>query len=117
MTKRELFNEIINLANENNREDIADFATKEIALIDKRANAESKAKEAKKEENETIKNNIIELLTRNSEKMRTTEIANVVGISSQKATPILKALVKDRIITAVEEKRIVYYEMVNESIE
>ena len=95
MTKKEMFNEIIVVATENNRMDIVDFAKAEIELLNKRNSTESKAKKEKAEETARLSENIITAVSNATDPMRTMEIANEIGVSPQKATPILKALVAE----------------------
>lgn len=91
MTKKEMFEEIKTVALENGRNDLVDFAEKEIALLNKRNSKDSKAKQAKAEEREQLGEQVIEILT-NSEPLTTMEIATQLGISPQKATAVLKPL-------------------------
>ena len=92
MTNKEMFNEIIVVATENNRMDIVDFAKAEIELLNKRNNTESKAKKAKQAERESLGEKAITFISNTSAPATTMEIATALNISPQKATPILRAL-------------------------
>ena len=86
MTKREFLNAVIAL---NDAETTA-FAVEEIAKMDKR-NADRKAKPSKKSaENEPIKVQILEVLT--DVPMVASEVAEKVGISTQKASALLRQI-------------------------
>lgn len=103
MTKREAFNEIRTLVADN--EELVAFVDKELALLDKRNSANSKAKLEKAEQNAALGEKIVEFLTDKENGLSTMEIGAGVGISPQKATPILKTLVAEGKVTVVTEKR------------
>lgn len=106
MTKKEMFNEIINLATKADRQDIVDFATKEIALLNKRNSKESKVAKEKAAERIVLAEKIVDVVTTAAEPMRAKEIANAVGISPQRATPILRELVEtEKRLTVTEGKK------------
>ena len=109
MTKKEMFAEIINVATVADRQDIVDFAQKEIELLNKRNSKESKAAKAKAEERANLAEAIMEVLEGAEEPMRTMEIASAVGISPQKASPILKVMLAEGRINIVNGKRVSLY--------
>ena len=111
MTKKDMFNEIIALATANEREDIVDFAKKEIELLNKRATTETKADKEKKAEKEKLTESIIELLTNTNEAYTTMNIANAIGISPQKATPIMKTLTENNKVRFEIQKGKKYYSL------
>lgn len=98
-----MFTAIVELAISADRNDIADFAKKEIALLNKRNSISTKAQQAKEAERETLAEAI--LLKLQGTIMRTTDIAAAVGISPQKATPILKRMTTNGKITVIKGKR------------
>lgn len=104
MTKKEMFNEIIKVAVSVGNNDIADFAKKEIALIEKRNVVSVKAQQAKEAEREALAASILETIEQAVEPIRTTNIAAAVGISPQKATPILRMLAADGRVVTLKEK-------------
>ena len=106
-----MFNEIIALATANEREDIVDFAKKEIELLNKRATTETKADKEKKAEKEKLTESIIELLTNTNEAYTTMNIANAIGISPQKATPIMKTLTENNKVRFEIQKGKKYYSL------
>lgn len=88
MTKREFF--VAVMALENIDEELKLFAEKEIEKMDER-NAKRKASPSKKAvENEPIKKAIKSILT--DEPHTASEIANTVGISTQKASALLRQI-------------------------
>ena len=105
MTKKEYFAEIVNLATANDRKDLVEFAEKEIELLNKRNSKDSKAAKEKAAANAQIMDNIVAAVADNGAPIRTMDIASAVGISPQKATPLLKTLVADgRLVENVEKK-------------
>ena len=87
MTNREFFNAVI--ANEITEEVIA-HATEPIAKLDER-NAKRASKPSKtQKENESIKASILAVLT--TEPKVASEVAELVGISTQKASALLRQI-------------------------
>lgn len=110
MTKKEMFAEIINLAIANDRVDIVDFANKEIGLIEKRANVETQAQKARKEERRILKNQIANFFVENPHKeFQASYIAEALKLSTQKIVPILKELTTEDTVVRFEIKRKAYY--------
>lgn len=105
MTKKEMFAEVIAVATEVGREDIVEFANKEIELLNKRNSKESKAAKEKAEANAKLMDAIVAAVADSDAPVRTMDIAAAVGISPQKATPLIKALVAEgKLVEAVEKK-------------
>ena len=105
MTKKEYFAEIVAVATEVGREDLVEFANKEIELLNKRNSKDSKAAKEKAEANAKLGEAIVAAVAEVGGPVRTMEIAAAVGISPQKATPILKALVESgKLVESVEKK-------------
>ena len=111
MTKKDMYNKVIALAKDADRQDIVDFAKHEIELLGKRNASDSKAKQKKAAENAALGEKIVEFLAGVSEATPTLEIATAVGISTQKASPILKALEADGRIKVSEDKRKKFYSL------
>ena len=109
MTKKEMFAEIVTVATEVGREDIVEFANKEIELLNKRNSKDSKAAKAKAEEREKLGNAVLAAIGDADAPLKTLEIANAVGVSTQKVTPVLAALVTDGKLVATTEKRVKTY--------
>jgi len=110
VTKKDMFNEVIALAKAaGGRQDIVEFAEREIELLNKRNSADSKAKAKKAEENAALADKVVEFLASADEGMAALPIASEVGVSTQKIAPILKALVNEGRITVTEEKRKKFY--------
>ena len=99
MTKRDFFNAI---ANGQITDELKEFATEQIARMDsaneKRKNTLSK----KQEENEAVKAEIVKHL--GTEPMTATTIGELMEISTQKASALLRQLVNDGKATATEVK-------------
>ena len=100
MTNREFYTAIIN--NENVAQNIKDFAQGEIAKLDarndKRKNTQTKAQK----ENEGIMTSILDHLANGS--AVASEIATAVGISTQKASALLRQIVADGKATVTDVK-------------
>ena len=103
MTKREAFETIKTLVADN--EELVEFVDKELALLDKRNSANEKAKAEKAKANAVFAENIISVLEGADKPMSTMEIGVAVGISPQKATPLLKSLVKEGKVAVTVDKR------------
>ena len=99
MTKREFYNAI---ANGQMTDELMDYATEQIARMDsaneKRKNTLSK----KQEENEAVKAEMLKHL--GTEPMTATTVGELMGISTQKASALLRQLVNDGKATATEVK-------------
>lgn len=105
-----MFVEIINLANANDRADIVDFAQKEIGLIEKRANTETKAQKARKDERRILKIRIANFFVENPHKeFQASYIAEALELNTQKIVPVLKELMTENTIVRFEIKRKAYY--------
>ena len=111
ITKKDMFNEVIALAEAADRQDIVDFANHEIELLNKRNSADSKAKAKKAAENAVIADKIVEFLAGAENAQTTLEVATAVGVSTQKATPILTSLVNGGRVAKTTEKRKVFYSL------
>ena len=97
ITNKEMFNEVIELAKSNGRQDIVEWANGRIAQLDKKTANRKPA--AEKKENIELANAIVDVLGGATEKMSTTEIGSAVGISTSKATSLLKGLVSTGKVT------------------
>lgn len=104
MTKRDAFLKIRQYVN--NDEELTAFVDKELALLDKRAATIIKAKKEKTDINNSLKEMIREALITRNEAMSTSDIAATLGVSTQKATPLLSDLVAEKIIVVnIDKKR------------
>ena len=139
MTKKEMFTELINLANENNLEildelgdtvvstfGIVDFLKNEIALLDKRNSYKSKSNK-RAEANQPIKDAIVEVLTNSDKGLTVSEIAKAPevqafstedkAISGNKVTALLVQLRKDGIVKREYVKKVAYFSLGKEEVE
>ena len=90
MTKKEMFN-LIATVNADNTE-IVDFCKNEIALLEKRAAYKSDKPTKTRIENEGIKTKIVEILVNAEEPMQAKAIGEVLGVSPQKVSALLKQM-------------------------
>ena len=98
MTQRDYFNEIIALAEANDRADLVNFCKDRISKLKSGSSKPTK----NQIENESIKVQIVEMLA--SGPMSATEIAKALDITGQKATALLTLLKKAGAVVRVEEK-------------
>ena len=99
MTKREFYNAI---ANGQMTDELMDYAIEQIARMDS-ANEKRKNTLSKKQEvNEVVKAEMLKHL--GTEPMTATTVSELMGISTQKASALLRQLVNDGKATATEVK-------------
>ena len=101
MTKKEAFEAILAKVAED--EALVEFVEKEIALLEKRA-AKPRKKTKTQLENEAFKEVILELLEGVETGLTATEVATALGITPQRAVPILKKLTDEERVLRVEGK-------------
>lgn len=107
VTKKEMFNRIMVAMAEN--EEIVAFCQHEIELLEKKANKSSNSKG--KQENEVIKNEILEILATAENAMTVGNLMVALGnrFSNQKITALVSALVKEEKVERIVEKRVAYF--------
>lgn len=104
VTKKDMLNEVIALAQDADRQDIVEFAKHEIELLNKRNSADSKAKQAKVAENAALAEKALAFLGSGDSPKTTLEIGTAVGVSTQKITPILKSLTDaEKVVVTIEK--------------
>ena len=108
LTKKEMFGELIRLAEENERTDLIAFCEHEIDLINKKASASGQTKT--QTENEKIKVVIIEELTRIARAVTISELIkeseSLGQYSNQKLSALLKQMVEvDKTATKIVDKK------------
>ena len=113
MTKVEAFEAIKAIVAEN--EELVAFVDKELELLAKRKDASAKARAKKAEENNGLADNVVAVVENAEEKLSTMDIAQAVGVSTQKVTPILAKLVTDGRLDVVTEKRKKYYSVAEDN--
>ena len=99
MTKREFY---VAIANGEMNDKVKTAAAEYIAKMDEANEKRKNTLSKKQEENEAIKAEILEHL--NSEAKTATTIGELMGISTQKASALLRQLVNDGKATATEVK-------------
>lgn len=110
MTKREMFVEIRKAVADN--EDMVAFIDHEIELLNKKSGGTRKPTKTQLE-NETFKAQIVEFLTEVDTPMCIKELQAELdcleGLSNQRITHLLTALVKNGILVKEYQKRVPYY--------
>ena len=111
MTQRDFYNEIIALAEANEREDIVEFAKGRIAVLDKKSGNKKPTKT--QEENAVLKNVILNTLT--NEGVTVTDLQNkneeLSVLSNQRVSAILRQMVLDGKVVKVVEKKKAYFSL------
>ena len=108
MTKRENYAELRTLALAGARADLVAFIDHEVELLDKKNKAPKKATRTQIE-NEAIKDRILDLLNGSVEPLTASTIGEVLGISVNKASALLKQLIEDNSVTRTVVKRKAYF--------
>ncbi len=116
MTQKDYFNAIIKLAEENDRQDIVDFAKGRIEMLDRKST--SKKKTATQKTNEEIKKRILEVLTENDIPLTCTGLIETgrfedfeIRITNQKMSALLSQLVKAGNVEKTIEKRVSFFSL------
>lgn len=111
VTKKDLFNEVIALAKENNRNDLVEFAQHEIDLLNNKK--ASGTMTATQKENEKIKAIILEELARVNKAVTISDLQaeseKLAGYSNQKVSALLKQLVDTKAVAKVTDKKKSYF--------
>jgi len=104
LTQRDFYNELIDLALDNGREDLADFCKGRIALLNKKA--ENKKPNKKQEENEGVKTEILDTISDKALTVSEIVKAMTTEVSSQKVTALLTQLINDKKVVRTVEKKV-----------
>ena len=113
MTQRDYFNEIIELAKANEREDIVEFAEGRIAVLDKKSSSKKPTKT--QEENEVLKGVIMGALTVDG--VTVTELQGkdetLGSLSNQRVSALLRQLIADGKVVKNVDKKKAYFSLAN----
>ena len=118
MTQRDFFNEIIALAEANEREDIVEFAKGRIAVLDKKSANKKPTKT--QEENEVLKGVILDTLTVDGVTVSELQAKSeaLADLSNQKVSALLRQMVADGTVVKTVDKKKSYFALaVNEDNE
>ena len=113
MTIKDYFNEIIELATENDRDDLVAFCEDRIEKLSRKTSDGKKKPTKTQVENEGIKDTILEVLADLENPATVSEIMTDgrVTITSQKLTSLLTQLKKAEKVVRTEEKGKAYYSL------
>lgn len=104
-TKKECFAELREIVVE--KKDLVEFIDHEIELLEKKNSSKSKAEIAAEKVNAELREKILEMIEKKP--MKTSEIANILKLTSQKITAQLTKMLKaDQVIRTVNGKDILY---------
>lgn len=111
LTQRDYFNEIIVLAEANDRTDIADFARGRIEVLDRKGGKTSAKRVAEVEANEAL---VLEALTEVGKPVTISELVKsatneVAEMSGQKVSAYLKKLKDSGKVVRTVEKKVAYF--------
>ena len=116
VTIKDMFNEVIALAEANDRPDIVEFAKGRIAVLDKKTATKSKADKAKAEENDRLGGIVVEVLNGLGKPSTVSEIMakndELGALSNQKVSAILRGLRENGVVTKTIEKKKSYFAVV-----
>lgn len=114
ITKKDLFNEVIKLAQENGRNDLVNFAQHEIDLLNSKKSSNTMT--ATQKANEEIKVVILEELAKLNVPMTITDFLNtsekvntLVNGSNQKTSALMKQLVDNKAVVKTVDKKKSYF--------
>ena len=109
MTQRDYFNEIIALAEVNEREDIVEFAKGRIAVLDKKSANKKPTKT--QEENEVLKGVILDTLTVDGVTVSELQAKSeaLADLSNQKVSALLRQMVADGAVVKTVDKKKSYF--------
>ena len=110
-TKRDFYNEIVEIAKNLGKEDLVEFATHEIELLDKKKSSDVKSKN--QIANEGIKEVIVNTLEDLGKFATISEIqsanAELSELSNQKISALLKQLVDSEVVKKQIDKKKAYF--------
>ena len=106
MTQKDYFNEVIALAQANDRPDLVEFAQGRIAVLEKKAGNKKPTKT--QEENVAIKDEILSVLT--NEGVTVTELQGksemLGGLSNQRVSALLRQMITEgKVVKSVDKKK------------
>lgn len=117
MTKKDMFNEIINLMNGKalavTNDEIINFCTHEIELLNKKSSSSSGKPTKTQVENEKYKEDILATLTEVDRPMTISEIMEncegIAGLKNQRVSAIVTQLKNAHKVVRTEEKKKAYF--------
>lgn len=116
-TQKDFFNDIIVLAEANDRKDIADFARERIEKLASKSGKVSEKRATEVAENEAL---VLEALTEVGKAVTVTDLVKtatnaVKDMSGQKVSAYLKKLVEAGKVTKTTEKKVSFFKAVTEA--
>ena len=126
-TKKDLYMEMVEIFQELGKGEYVDFCNHQIELLDKKSTG-SKGLTKVQQENETIKNMILEELAKHrgengitiTELLKQSDVlSNYItvegkNITNQKLSAMLKKLVDEKIVSRMIDKKISYFKIIGE---
>ena len=116
LTKREKFAMVREILEKADRVDLVEFVDHEVELLNRKTTSSGKLT-PKQEENEKIKNVIVEVLAKNGDGMTVTQLMKTDELSDHsmnKLTALVTQLKKEHRIFRFVEKRVTYFRIPTE---
>ena len=112
MTKRDYFNELLNIAEVKANKSMVDFINHELELLEKKNASKSSAETKTQKENAGIKENLLNEMEQGkrytiSDMLK--ELACCKELTNQKVSALVRQLVADGVLVRTEEKRKAYF--------
>lgn len=115
LTKRDHFNALLQIEAVSANPALVDFITNELELLDRKSKASTPKESARQQENNELKEAMLNFLADGKLSTVTDFIKNVPecdGLSQQKVSALVRQLCDDGKVERVVEKRVAYFKLV-----
>ena len=115
MTKRDYFNELLEIAEVKENKAMVEFINHELELLEKKNASKSNSMTKEQKANEDLKNQIIEEMEQGKKYTVSDmqkELPCCKELSNQKISALIRQLVNEGVVKRVEEKRKAYFSKV-----
>ena len=115
MTKRDYFNELLEIAEVKENKAMVEFINHELELLEKKNASKSNSMTKEQKANEDLKNQIIEEMEQDKKYTVSDmqkELPCCKELSNQKISALIRQLVNEGVVKRVEEKRKAYFSKV-----
>ena len=115
MTKRDYFNELLNISEVKENKSMVEFINHELELLEKKNASKSNSMTKEQKANEDLKDQIIEEMEQGKKYTVSDmqkELPCCKELSNQKISALIRQLVNEGVVKRVEEKRKAYFSKV-----
>lgn len=115
MTKRDYFNELLEIAEVKDNKAMVDFINHELELLEKKNSSKSNSMTKEQKANEDLKDQIVEEMEQGKKYTVSDmqkELLCCKELSNQKISALIRQLVNEGVVKRVEEKRKAYFSKV-----